>query len=254
MEEKSFLEHIEDLRWTVIKSLIALTLGAIIGCFQARWIVHILRYPLDQVLIERGMNPSRFLNTLEVTAPLNAMLQIGIFSGLLLAMPILLYFIGEFLLPALTPKERRMILPTFAIGTILFIGGVAFCYFLVLPQAILFFLELNEWFGWQANWTIQSYIDFVLQMLIAFGISFELPLVVLILAKLGLVTQIFLREHRRHAIVLLLIFSACVTPTSDPYNLGMLFVPMYILFELSILAAGWVERRADVEDAIEDTE
>ena len=249
VEEKPFLEHIEDLRWVVIKSLIAVVIGATVGCFQARWIVHILRRPLDQALAARAVDPNRFLVTLGVTDPLNSMLEIGIFSGVLLVMPFILYFIAEFVLPALTQRERRMIVPAFAIGGLLFISGVLFCYFMVLPQTIVFFLEFNEWFGWQASWTIQNYIDFCLQMLIAFGVSFELPLVVLILAKLGLVTQAFLREHRRHAIVLLLIFAACVTPTSDPYNLAMLFVPMYLLFELSTLAAGWVERR-EKEDAL----
>ena len=89
-----------------------------------------------------------------------------------------------------------------------------------------------------------SYTDFALQMLVGFGLSFELPLVMVILARLGILEQKVVSEHRRHAVVALLVLAACVTPTSDPFNLGLMFVPLYALFELGLAGMGWAERHA----------
>jgi sec-independent protein translocase protein TatC len=125
-------------------------------------------------------------------------------------------------------------MPAFVAGGLLFLGGATFCYYIILPQTLQFFLDFNDWFGWSADWPIDRYIDFVLQMLIAFGVSFELPLLVIILALIGVIDYAFLKYYRRHMIVFLVVFAACVTPTSDPFNLFMLFGPMYFLYEISV--------------------
>jgi sec-independent protein translocase protein TatC len=91
-----------------------------------------------------------------------------------------------------------------------------------------------------------SYTDFVLQMLVGFGLSFELPLVMILLARLGLLQRAKVAEHRRHAVVVLMVLAACVTPTSDPFNLALMFVPLYGLFELGLAGMGWAERRTDL--------
>lgn len=124
-----------------------------------------------------------------------------------------------------------------------FLAGSSFCYFLVLPRALRFFQEFNQWLGLETSWTMASYTDFALQMLVGFGLSFELPLVMVILARLGILEQRVVAEHRRHAIVALLVLAACVTPTSDPFNLGLMFVPLYGLFELGLAGMGWVAKR-----------
>ena len=136
-----------------------------------------------------------------------------------------------------------MLLPVFAVGTLLFLAGSSFCYFLVLPRALRFFQEFNQWLGLETSWTMASYTDFALQMLVGFGLSFELPLVMVILARLGILEQRVVAEHRRHAIVALLVLAACVTPTSDPFNLGLMFIPLYGLFELGLAGMGWVSKR-----------
>jgi sec-independent protein translocase protein TatC len=171
-------------------------------------------------------------------------LQIGIGAGILLSLPFVLFFLGQYLLPALDVRERGLLLPVFLVGTVLFLGGALFCYFLVLPKALRFFQDLNRWLGLETSWTMTSYTDFALQMLVGFGLSFELPLVMVILARLGILEQKVVSEHRRHAVVALLVLAACVTPTSDPFNLGLMFVPLYALFELGLAGMGLAERHA----------
>ncbi|MFH1066301.1 MAG: twin-arginine translocase subunit TatC [bacterium] len=240
---KSFLEHLEDLRWVLIKSVLALATTTILACYYAQKLAVFLRQPLEHALTARGMSAERFLITLDVTEPLMIMLEMGVFAGCVLACPFIFYFIAQFALPALPVSQRKMLLWVFVGGGLLFLLGAAFCYALVLPQAIAFFLDFSAWFGLRPVWTIRHYLDFVLQMIIAFGVSFELPLVILILARLGIVSAAWLRRYRRHAIVALVIFAACVTPTSDPYNLAVLFFPMYALYEISVLLAAWLGKK-----------
>ncbi|MEM1157861.1 MAG: twin-arginine translocase subunit TatC [Verrucomicrobiota bacterium] len=240
---KPFLEHLEELRWMLVKSVIALALSMGFCAIFLRQIMDVVKRPLQVVCDERGLQIDEFLFTLNVVDPLTISVETCLFAGIIIAFPFLFFFVGQFVVPALQPHEKKLLIPAFTAGGILFIGGVFFCFFLILPQALRFFIEWNEWFGWKAQWPIQRYIGFVLQMLVAFGLSFELPLVIAILAKLGIVTQSFLQQYRRHAIVILVVFSACVTPTSDPFTLGMMFGPMYLLYEVSIFIAGILERK-----------
>jgi sec-independent protein translocase protein TatC len=204
----------------------------------------ILRRPLTEA---QGGDPAAAPSTLlalQVTDPMTVTLQIGVGAGILLSLPIVLYFIGDYLLPALEPKERRLLLPAFLAGAFLFLGGAAFCYFLVLPRALAFFQTFNRWLGLETSWTMASYTDFVLQMLVGFGLSFELPLVMILLARLGVLQRATVVEHRRHAVVILIVLAACVTPTSDPFNLALMFVPLYGLFELGLAGMAWAEKKA----------
>lgn len=242
-DEKTFLEHLGDLRWILVKSVMALSIGVGIASFYVKDLLKILRLPLRWACEPRHLNPDDYLVALGVVDPLNVFIDVALFAGAIAAAPFIFYFIGSYILPALTARERKFLIPTFAAGGFLFLFGITFCYFIVLPQTLGFFLEFNQWFEWKTQWTIQYYIDFIVQMLLAFGISFELPLVILLLAKIGLITQKTLRKYRRHAILVLFIATCCITPASDLYNLSMLFVPMYVLYEVSVLLAGFVEPR-----------
>ena len=240
--EKPFLEHVEDLRWLILKCAGVIGLGAVAGIAGIGVVMEILRRPLGLAQGGGEVEPTGALLALQVTDPMTVTLQIGMGAGILLALPAVLYFVGEYLLPALEPREQRMLLPAFLVGAFLFLAGVAFCYFLVLPKALAFFQDFNRWLGLQTSWTMASYTDFVLQMLVGFGLSFELPLIMVILARLAILPRAVAVAHRRHAIVLLLVVAACVTPTSDPFNLALMFVPLYGLFELGLIGMAWVER------------
>jgi sec-independent protein translocase protein TatC len=241
--EKPFLDHLEDLRGVILKCAAAIGAGSILGVMSIGRVMEILRWPLTQA--QEGLvqpAPSTLL-ALQVTDPMTVTLQIGIGAGILLSLPLVLFFVGQYLLPALDVRERGLLLPVFLVGTVLFMGGALFCYFLVLPRALRFFQDFNRWLGLETSWTMTSYTDFALQMMVGFGLSFELPLVMVILARLGIIEQRVVAEHRRHAIVALLVLAACVTPTSDPFNLGLMFVPLYGLFELGLAGMGWVAKR-----------
>jgi sec-independent protein translocase protein TatC len=207
-------------------------------------VMEILRWPLTQAQEGLAQPAPSTLLALQVTDPMTVTLQIGIGAGILLSLPFVLFFLGQYLFPALDVRERGLLLPVFLVGTVLFLGGALFCYFLVLPKALRFFQDFNRWLGLETSWTMTSYTDFSLQMLVGFGLSFELPLVMVILARLGILQQKVVLEHRRHAVVALLVLAACVTPTSDPFNLGLMFVPLYALFELGLAGMGWAERHA----------
>lgn len=240
--EKPFLDHLEDLRGLILKCAVAIGVGALLGITGIGKVMEILRWPLGQAQGEGSS--TGILLALQVTDPMTVTLQIGLGAGILLSLPIVLYFVGAYLMPALDPRERRMLLPAFLVGAFLFLLGVAFCYFLVLPRALAFFQDFNRWLGLETSWTMASYTDFVLQMLVGFGLSFELPLGMVLLARLGILQRATVVEHRRHAVVVLLALAACVTPTSDPFNLGLMFVPLYGLFELGLVGMGWAERKA----------
>jgi len=241
--EKPFLDHLEDLRGVILKCTAAIGAGSILGVMSIGRVMEILRWPLTQAQEGLAQPAPSTLLALQVTDPMTVTLQIGIGAGILLSLPLVLFFLGQYLLPALDVRERGLLLPVFLVGTGLFLGGALFCYFLVLPRALRFFQDFNRWLGLETSWTMTSYTDFALQMLVGFGLSFELPLVMVILARLGILEQRVVADHRRHAIVALLVLAACVTPTSDPFNLGLMFVPLYGLFELGLAGMGWVSKR-----------
>jgi sec-independent protein translocase protein TatC len=151
--------------------------------------------------------------------------------------------LADFLLPALTPKEKGMLAPFFGTAVGLFLAGVALAYFAVIPSGLRFFIEYNQYLGISSRWTVDSYVSFVSHMCLAFGVCFELPLVVLALAKLGLVSSRFLRDKRPYFVVVILVIAAVVTPTTDPFNMALLAIPMGLLFEACIWIAHWMERK-----------
>lgn len=242
-QPKSFLEHLEDLRMTVLKCLAALTITTCVSIFYTSELLAVLEWPLKKSLEGTGKNVEDFLIMQNMMEPLTITIQTSISAGIIFASPFMLYFIGQFLLPALNPKERRMILPAFTFGIFMFLAGVCFCYFLLLPQAVGFFIEWGTSLRRQFLMPQDMYLGFILQMLFAFGLSFELPLLIMILAKMGIVNTQLLTTYRRHAFVFIIIFAACVTPTTDPFSLAMLTIPMYLLYEMSILGAWWIQRK-----------
>jgi sec-independent protein translocase protein TatC len=247
--EKPFLDHLEDLRGLVLKCAGAIAAGAILGVAGIGVVMEILRWPLIQAQGGDTLAAPSTLLALQVTDPMTVTLQIGLGAGLLLSLPLVLYFLGEYLLPALEPREKKLLVPTFVAGAFLFLLVASFCYFLVLPRALAFFQSFNRWLGLETSWTMASYTDFVLQMLVGFGLSFELPLVMVLLARLGILRRAAVAEHRRHAVVILLVMAACVTPTSDPFNLALMFIPLYGLFELGLAGMGWAEKKVSLAPA-----
>jgi len=238
LETKPFLGHLEDLRWTIIRCVCALVVGIVICAFTAKYILRALYHPYRMA----GQDPHKLVN-FGVVDPFSIHMEISVFGGIILALPFLLYFIGQFLLPALTPREKRFLAPIFIAGSGLFALGVTFCYAFVLRAALEFFIGYSNYFGFESMWTAKTLIDFEVQMLIGFGLAFEFPLVILVLNLLGIVSSQQLASKRRHAALIIFVAACCIIPSTDPFSLSLLSVPLYVLYEGCIWIARIMERR-----------
>jgi sec-independent protein translocase protein TatC len=249
LETKPFLAHLEDLRWTIIRCACALAVGVIICAFGAKFILKALYVPY----IQAGHDPKDLYN-FGVVDPFSIHMELSFFGGVIVSLPALLYFIGQFLLPALTPREKRFLAPLFGAGAVLFLVGASFCYALVLKNTLVFFNSYSDYLGFSTKWTAKGLIDFEVQMLMGFGLAFELPLVILVLNLLGLVTAEQLASKRRHAAFGIFIAACCIIPSTDLFSLSVLAVPMYVLYESCIWIARIVERRKAKAAVAEDVE
>ncbi len=236
-EAKPFLDHLEDLRGTLVKMLVALAVAMTVGfLFQAR-IVEIIERPLLEI------DPSRTaLTNFGVADPLTIAIELAFYSGLVMAFPFLVLFLAEFVLPALTPKEKKMLYPAAASSLGLFLGGVLFAYFVVLPPTLKYFFDYSMSLNWKPQWSVREYFSFTTQFVLSFGFAFQLPLAVLLLVKLEILTFETLCRTRAFAVVAIIALAAIITPTSDILTLVLMAGPMYVLYEGCILMAWMIER------------
>jgi sec-independent protein translocase protein TatC len=236
---KPFLEHLEDLRWTIVKMAITLAIAMIV-CFALRsTLVRILQAPLRDVGSQIGT-----LKALGITDSIVISFHLAFYAGIVLSFPLLLYFLAEFVLPALTAVEKRFLFPAIGVSFALFLLGVVLCYFWLLPKTILFFFRDTESMGWEPTWTVQQYYSFVTRFTIGFGVAFELPVVVLALVRFGLLTYRFMARTRPYAVVLIFILATIITPTPDILTLIAMALPMCLLYESCIWIAWLMERRS----------
>lgn len=184
----------------------------------------------------------RMMSALKPTETFMLSMKLAFFAGIVLAFPLLLLFILQFVLPGLHANERRMLWPAMAIGFGLFVGGVCFAYFLVLPKALLFFYEWSAALGVSNDWRIGEYITFATRFTLLFGLSFELPVVVMVLVKLGILTYESMTRTRTYAVVAIYVAAAIITPTPDIMTLNLMALPMLVLYEICIWLA-WFDRK-----------
>lgn len=235
---KPFLEHLEDLRWTIVKMAITL-IAAMIVCFAFRTtLVQVMQAPLHDIDQKVGA-----LRALGVTDSIVISFHLAFYAGIVISFPLLLYFIAEFVLPALTAVEKRFLLPAIFVSFALFLLGVFVCYFWLLPKTILFFFRDTESLGWTPTWTVQQYYSFATRFTLGFGLAFELPVVVLALVRFGLVTYQFMARTRPYAVVLIFILATIITPTPDILTLIAMALPMCLLYESCIWIARFMQRR-----------
>ena len=238
-EAKPFLAHLEDLRATLIKIFIALGVAMTLSFVFRSELAGLIQRPLIAVDPARAAN----LQSLGVADSFTISLQLSLYAGIILAFPLILVFLAEFVLPALNASEKRILYPVATVGFGLFLGGVAFCYFVVLPQTLQFFFQDAQSMHWQPTWTVREYYSFTTQFVIGFGLAFELPLVVLVLVKLGIVDYDLLKRTRAYALVVIFFIAAVITPTTDVLTLLLMGGPMYVLYELCILISWFMGRK-----------
>jgi sec-independent protein translocase protein TatC len=233
-----FLDHLEELRWRIVWSLAALVVGLVIAfaLLSKVDIIGILEAPVLPYL------GGRKLVFTHPSDPFRIVLNAAFVLGLLLASPVIIYQVWAFLSPALYSHEKKVVIPVLLSGVLLFAAGVALSFYVVLPFTLGFLLTFQT-AALEPMITASEYFGFAIGMSLAFGAVFELPIAIVALTAIGLVTPQFLQKYRRHAVVLCVVAAAFVTPGADPTSLFALAVPLYFLFEISVIASSFVYRR-----------
>ena len=222
----TIIEHLEELRGRLIKSVIALTVTTLFSFVFAKQFLQLLIVPMGET---PPVSSSPTTNIVVFT-------KVALISGVALAMPVLVYQLISFIAPGLTRQEKRYFYFVLPGATISFVAGIAFAYFVMLPMAIPFLKGfLSDLI--HPSWFVDKYISFITSLLFWVGLSFETPLVIFFLAKLGIVTAASLSQYRKYAILVIAVIGAVITPTPDPFNMILVMVPLILLYEIGILLA-----------------
>jgi Tat protein translocase TatC len=304
---KTFLEHLEDLRWTLIKCAVAVFLGFILCLSGSNVVIQFLKWPLTMaqsirhstggrvvymlgtnvltrmksqdsgipgvatnrdtvfrlaprqigtnfvLAIQEEINPPAIatlsfdvaLKTLGPVTAFSVMMQIAMFGGITVSIPFVLFFLAQFILPALHHHEKSLVYKVSGWATFLFLLGVAFCYFVLLVICLSTTVSFSNWLGFAADeWKADEYISFVCWFMLGMGIAFQLPLVLLTLVKVGILDAAKLSRFRSYWVVAGLVIAAFITPDGNPLNMLLLFLPLHMLYEISLVVAWWWARKA----------
>jgi len=223
----TLVEHLDELRTRIVTCLVAFGVALALCFWQNHLLLEIAAYPLPDAHDK--------LLTFGVAEPFTITLTVAVYGALILSLPVLLYQLYAYVLPAFSHSERRMALPILILAPLLFLAGVAFAYFVVMPAAVSFLLGFNDsQFNVQVR--ARDYYSFFSTTLLAVGIVFELPLAIVALTRLGIVSVEQLSHNRRYAYLIIAIVAAAL-PGVDPVSMLIEMVPLLVLFELSILIA-----------------
>ena len=233
-------DHLEELRWRLVKCVIAIAVGFVGTYAFSEKIFNFLVSPLVKVMPEKSQLiytslPEAFLTYLKVS----------FFAGLILATPVILYQIWKFVMPGLYEKERKYVLPFVLVATVFFFTGSSFAFFVVFPLGFAFFLGFST-DTISALPSMKEYLSLSMKLLFAFGITFELPVIMFFLAKMGLVNHVTLRKKRKYAILIVVVVAALLTPP-DVISQILLAIPLIALYEVSIWVTYLVRRKKDAK-------
>lgn len=227
--EMPFLEHLEELRWRIIKILAALLLTSIACYTVSDYLFVWLRYPLETAIPDGSIN----LNFLKVGEGFMVRIKLSILVGIFVSIPITIYQIWQFVMPGLYHSEKKVAIPIVFVSSLLFLIGAAICFIWVLPFTIKFLIGIAPE-NIEPVLTVNEYLNFVMWTTLSYGIVFQLPIVSLFLGKLGLINGKMLGKGRRYAVVAITAISAIVTPP-DIFSMAMMGMPLYLLYEISII-------------------
>ncbi len=232
--QMSFLEHLEELRWRLIKSIITVLAGGVVSFLFIDEILQFLISPIKDL-----SNPPD-LQVLKVQGMFMIKWGVALLGGVILAIPVLTYQLTKFIGPGLHNNEKRIMFPLVFFSYFAFLIGVVFAFVVLIPYSLNFFtsmgmVEVNN------NFSINYYFSFITMLLLGSGVIFELPIIVFILSSMGILTPAFMRHYRRHAIVFILILSAFITPP-DPISLIFMSIPLAVLYEISI-GVSWMVKK-----------
>jgi len=241
--------HLRELQSRLIRAAVAVLIGTLIGFYIVNS-PSLLGAPLPEVLIDHFV-PVELVPKLQFIQPAEAFvnyMRIALVIGVAFAMPVVVYQVIAFFVPGLLPHEKRMLFIAIPFVTELFLAGIAFGWFFTIPAALQFLFGFGVTSRVEAQPTFESFISIISTLMLWNGLIFEMPALIYLLARLGVVNAKMLGRTRRYAIVIITIAAAIITPTGDPYNLLLLAVPMYFLYELGILLARFVPARGTAGD------
>lgn len=224
--EMTLQEHLEELRQRLIYSLLAVAVGFVLGLALA--------FPTLRLITR--MSGLERLQAISPTESFITYTKVALYLGIGFAMPVIVYQLVRFLAPGLTRKERRYLFRALPFVSFMFVSGVAFAFFVLVPRALTFLSHFGS-SVFEAQFRAEEVISFYLTLLLWVGVVFELPVVIFILAKLNIVSAKRLASLRKFAILLIAIAAAIITPTPDPFNMFLVAAPMYLLYELGVLLA-----------------
>ena len=228
--QMSIWEHVNELRKRLFRAVIGLVLTTTISFSIASKLLEMLAVPIG------GLDK---LQSIEITENMGVYMKVSLLSGFIFALPYILYQLLAFIMPGLKPGEKRWVIMAIPMATLLFVTGVAFSYFIMLPATIPF---LTNFLGISTTPRLSNYFNFMTNLMFWIGVAFEAPLVVFVLAKLRLVSAKALLKQWRIAIVVIAVMAALITPTVDPVNMGLLMLPLFLIYLLSAILA-WLARR-----------
>ncbi len=249
-KQMGFLDHLEELRWTLLKPLVVFILAFIGSMIFIVDVKDILLAPLQSnyshLTEEELMIVFPGLTTYNVTGVFMAMLLIGIIIGLMVASPVIIYYVGKFLAPALTVREKKILVPGSIAVLVLFLLGCSFGYYFLLPRTITAVIWFNNLLGFQMLWTTSNYFGFLTFTILGLGIAFQMPLAIVILVSAGVVTPQQLRTYRRYIVLGIVITAAILTPP-EPVTQLALAIPLWVLYEIAILVSVFLKKKHDDE-------
>lgn len=235
--QMTLMGHLTELRTRIIRSVAAVVVGAIVVFIFSNQVLDFLKEPYCDI---RPPNDCTFIAT-SALDPFSVKMMLAGYGGLILAMPVILYQFAKFVLPALYPSEKKILYPFLGISVLLMGAGMTVGY-LFFPRALQALIDLGG-DSFEAFFEAKQYIGLAVKMILAFGLAFELPVILVFLQMIGALKTETLKKNRRIAIVAVVILAAVITPTGDAYTLLALSLPMYVFFELSLLIGGQLSKR-----------
>ncbi len=237
-----FLGHLEELRGTLIKCAVVFAVFVTIIAYRLEDATLLLNAPLREVQAQYPKLASDLVTTSPMSV-FSVVIDICLIWGVVFSLPFWLFFIGQFIAPALTKREMRGIMPTALSAFALFIAGAGFGYYFLTASSIRVAFELNQQLGYKVMWTADMYYNLLLWLTLGMGAAFEFPLLVVLAVYMGLIEVATLRKFWRHAFVVIFIIAAVVTPTTDPINMCLFAAPLMVLYFLAIVVASKLVRR-----------
>ncbi|HKG24395.1 MAG TPA: twin-arginine translocase subunit TatC [Thermomicrobiales bacterium] len=232
-EEMTLAEHLNELRSRIVKTCLAIGAAFVIAIFLASPMLDLVRRTAD---VEK-------FDVNEATEPITDYFKIAMYMAIAFALPVIFYQLFAFVAPGLTRKEKRLVYSSLPFVVILFLAGAAFAFFLAIPRAFAFLSSFkSDTFDYSP--TAGSIFSFYLQVTLGMGIAFELPIIMYLLSRLGIVSPKRMANSRRYAAVVVLIAAAIITPTPDPFNMLFVAAPIYCLYELGLVFARVASARA----------